>query len=167
MWGDGEYKAGLGKIPSGVWMGHRPWSHLHWSSAICSCVAHNNTFWHTSDTVVLPEGCRIKQVVRCLFEWGKHQNAVLHFCDTKASDTKNLSLCAQLVRKIDIAPHSYFVAHDIAKQHNMTGINAHSVALHGILDFVDYGPSRCFNPQDFCWLNYMIGSRSLANNPYI
>lgn len=62
----------------------------------------------------------------------------------------------ELAREFGITPHSYFVGHNIAKQHDVTRVNTHSVTLHGILDFVDDGPSCSFNPQHFCRLNDMV-----------
>jgi len=46
----------------------------------------------------------------------------------------------------------------------MARVDAHSVRLHGILNFVDNGLSSSFDPEDLSGLDDVIGGCELSND---
>ena len=76
--------------------------------------------------------------------------------------SRTKSACAQRC----IASKAYLISHDIAKQHDMARINIHTVFLHCVLNFVDYGWSSSFNAQHLSYFNDMVGRSLLAHDSY-
>ena len=56
------------------------------------------------------------------------------------------------------------VRHDIAQEHDVPGVNTHTVARHSVLDFVDDSSPGSFNTQDLGNLNDVVRGCVLANN---
>ena len=52
----------------------------------------------------------------------------------------------------------YLVTHNVAQQHDMSRINAHTVTRHGILDFVDNLPPSSFDTEYGLHFHDMIRS---------
>ena len=77
-----------------------------------------------------------------LFETSQHENGILHLLHTESSDTKYFTL----------------VGHDISQQHDVTGINRHSVGRHGMLNLVINRLTSCFNTEDFARFHDVIRS---------
>jgi hypothetical protein len=63
------------------------------------------------------------------------------------------------------AYRTHFVGHDISEEHYMSWINVHAVLRHGILYFVDDGPSSRLYAQHLFYLDDMVGHCMLANDP--
>jgi hypothetical protein len=77
-----------------------------------------------------------------LFETGQHENRILHLLYTESSDTKYFTL----------------VRHDVSQQHDVTGINRHSVGRHGMLNLVINRLTSCFNTENFTCFHDVIRS---------
>lgn len=58
------------------------------------------------------------------------------------------------------------ICHDIAKQHDVPGIDAHAMLLHDELNLINDRLSSRLNPKNFRHLNDMVGRRMLANNAW-
>lgn len=77
-----------------------------------------------------------------LFETGQHEDRIFHLLNTESSDTEHFTL----------------VRHDVSQQHDVTGINRHSVGCHGMLNFVINGLTGSFNTENFACFHDVIGS---------
>jgi hypothetical protein len=56
------------------------------------------------------------------------------------------------------------VRHDISKEHDMAGINAHAVRGHGVLDLIDDGSSGRFDTQDLGHFHDVIRRRVFTHD---
>jgi len=77
-----------------------------------------------------------------LFETSQHEDRILHLLYTESSDTKDFTL----------------VRHDVSQQHDVTGINRHSVRRHGMLNLVINRLTSRFNTKDFTCFHDVIRS---------
>jgi hypothetical protein len=77
-----------------------------------------------------------------LFETSQHENRILHLLYTESCNTKYFTL----------------VRHDISQQHDVTGINRHSVGSHGMLNLVINRLTSCFDTEDFACFHDVIRS---------
>lgn len=104
-------------------------------------------------------------MVCSLFEGGQHENTVLHLGHTESSDTQHLALRTRSAKQEPFTwKFKYLVGHDISKQHNMPGINAHTVALHRELNFIDDGSSSSLNTQNLSSFDDVVGGRLFSDN---
>lgn len=58
----------------------------------------------------------------------------------------------------------HLVSHNISQQHNMSRIDIHAVTLHRVLDLVDDGLPRGFNPKNLCDVDDVVGRGLFAND---
>jgi len=77
-----------------------------------------------------------------LFETSQHENRILHLLYTESSDTQDFTL----------------VRHDVSQQHDVTGINRHSVRRHGMLNLVINRLTSCLNTEDLTSFHNVIRS---------
>ena len=56
------------------------------------------------------------------------------------------------------------VRHDISKEHDVTGIYAHPMRRHGVLNLINDSPSRRFNTKHLCHFRNMIRGRVFTHN---
>ena len=59
---------------------------------------------------------------------------------------------------------SYLVGHDVSQKHNVPRINAHTVAGHCELNFVDDSSPSSLNAQNLCSLDDMVGRSMFPND---
>lgn len=139
---------------------------LHRRATVCGRVAHDDTFRHTCHAVRLaPCGC-VEQMIGRLLEGCQHQDAVLHLRDTETSDTQNLALdlCLVPIARTHTGINAYLIGHYIAEQHNMSGIDAHSVRAHGVLNLVNDGQSCGFDTQNLSGFDNVVGRSLFADD---
>lgn len=132
-------------------------------------VAHDNALRDSSYAVVLRISSSIEQMVGGLLERCQHQNTIFHLCYTEPRDTENLTL-RNVVRN---GPHLkdqisiHLVGHNVAKQHDMSWVNIHPVALHRVLD-LSYDSLACgLDSKNLLHLHDVIGCCLLSDNTYI
>lgn len=105
-------------------------------------------------------------MISCLLERRQHQYAILHFRDPESCDTQDFALSTRVRthRRNNPFP-TYLVGHDVPKQHDMSWINTHTVALHRKLNFIDDRPSCSFDSQYLRRLDDVVRGRLFTHNP--
>ena len=58
----------------------------------------------------------------------------------------------------------YLVRHDVAEQHDVPRVDAHTVALHGVVDLVDDGLPRSFDTENLGYLDDVVGRSVLSDD---
>jgi hypothetical protein len=56
------------------------------------------------------------------------------------------------------------VRHDISKKHDVAGIYAHAMGRHGVLNLINDGSSRRFNPKHLGHFRDVIRRRVFTHN---
>jgi hypothetical protein len=62
--------------------------------------------------------------------------------------------------------YAHLVGHDVSEKGDVTGVDAHAVWRHRVLNLVDDRPARRLDTKDLGNLHDMVGRGILANNAY-
>ena len=132
-------------------------------------IAHDDSLRNSSYTVVLPNSRSVEKVVGRFLERREHEHAVLHLRHTESRDTQYLALEKEFVSAHDgtlTGELGYLVRHDIAEQHDMSGVDAHAVTLHSVLNFVDDCATSSFDTQYLGGLDNMVRCCMLSHDTF-